>query len=238
MSPENGPSSAQDHGKCASCGFLSRANRSHPVTAYDEINWYGRRGLEPLAALTVGEARKGLSHPYVECFLQEMDLFTEIEQEVREYRDGGWDAAVQRRFWKNQDCPKWFAYSPGLSPQDHQRKYDLQRLEQDRRDFELKLFALEQKAQEDSKLILAESRQLAADSKQTVVDIKKIAEQMTVSAAASDRFARRVTFLIILLAVVQILVGALALAPESWRAKLFGQPVPVVRPEQIEPEQH
>jgi len=78
----------------------------------------------------------------------------------------------------------------------------MQRLEQRREAFDLKLFELEQRAQENNRLILADSRQLAIDNKQ-------IAEQMKASAETSSKFNRRVNIWLILLTVIMILLGVL-----------------------------
>lgn len=83
----------------------------------------------------------------------------------------------------------------------------MQRLEDNRQAFEMKLFELGQKAQENS-------LRVAEDSKAIVGDLKEIAR-------ANDKFSRRVTFLVVLLAVVQAIGAVLALPSVPWVQRLW-----------------
>lgn len=212
---------AADYGKCATCGFLSRNITIGSISEIHEIPWLARGGYDPIEGLKTGEVMNGLEHPYVECFLHVGDILGETIKELEAAGDGNWAAAEQRVFWKDRRCPYWFGYSPGVSPKRHLERYEMQRLEQDRRAFELRLAELTRKAEEDSRLILADSKALAKDNKDLVAEIKDIARDMANSARASERFGKRVTFWIILLAVVQALMAIAALTKDSWIVKLL-----------------
>lgn len=230
-SPKNG---AHQEGRCISCGFLARDIKAVSTDAHREIDWFTRSS----DLLPEGwRDEPALQEPIFDCFLHVIKIPQEVVDEMDQTKDGDFDAALYRVLREDRGCPEWFSYIPGFGPKAHFRRYEMQRLEQDRREFELKLAALTQKAEEDSKLILADSRELARDSKALVAEIKDIADEMSLSAKTNDRFTRRVTFWIILLAIAQIIVGMLALAPESWRAKLFQRSVPMSQPEQGEPDQ-
>ena len=71
----------------------------------------------------------------------------------------------------------------------------MQQLEQDRRDFELKLFELSQKVQQDSKEIAQRSEKLAQ---------------------SSDNFQRRITWFFIVLAILEVTFGGAAIAVGLW----------------------
>ena len=208
----------QHYGKCASCGFLSRSITIDSVVVIHEIPWLARDGAIPHEAVKPGE---DLEQPYVECFLHVISILSETMREEKAAGDSNWAAAEQRVFWKERNCPEWFGYSPGLSPERHLERYEMQRLERDRRDFELKLATLTQQVQEDNKLILADSRALAQEHKELVAEIKDIARDMAISAKAGERFGKLVTFWIILLAIVQALMAIAALTNDSWIIKLL-----------------
>jgi hypothetical protein len=58
------------------------------------------------------------------------------------------NAAAKAVFTRpRDDCPKWFPYTPGLDPEKHLEEYKTRQLEQDRREFERKLFEMEQRGQ-------------------------------------------------------------------------------------------
>lgn len=139
-------------GKCASCGFLSRAVRSGLTVSYKQVDWLVRYGMEPFFSEATDEAKQSTSpeHPNPECFLHAVNLPDELGVEVGKRGGGNWNAGAQSIFWKDRHCSEWFLYSPGMNPKRHFERYEMQRLEQSRRDFELRLFELSQKLQADS----------------------------------------------------------------------------------------
>lgn len=220
--------------KCITCGFAAKrarvpifpnANRAYFELPLDE------RQPENLPALCTGMTTAAPDLTDIACFRGKLDLRLLVSERLQIiHPTGGFPAELNQLFREqaskdvletDRECPYWDGYEAGRTPQEHLADYMAAELEQKRQAFELLLFELEQKAHEDSKRILADSRQLAIDSKQTVADIKSIAEQMTISAAVNDKFGRRVTFWIILLAVVQALAAIIALTKDSWIIKLL-----------------
>jgi len=69
------------------------------------------------------------------------------EEEIRKYKDDRYDSATPERneaakvvFNKlRPEYHKWFPYTPGLSPGQHMEQFQMQQLENDRREFERKL---------------------------------------------------------------------------------------------------
>lgn len=221
------PITREDPGRCFSCGFLARAFWQPQPTVYREVDWVMRFGMGPLPESNISEVRAGDTYPRVECFLQVINLQNLIAQELAASRDGDWDRAAKHVFWEDRQCPEWFPYSPGLGPEKHFDRYEMQRLEQDRRDFELRL-------QKASQALLADSKEIAEDNKKLVFGIKTIAEQMAASSAQSDRFGRRIAWLVVFLAFLQIVIGAFALTSDSWMVKLFQKRPAVEQPVESE----
>lgn len=183
-----------DHGRCRSCGFLSKhasAPNNLPSPRFYEMehsererpDWMRRHVVERMFADT---------EPM--CFLGKINLEEILQSEGAEKL-----VAVIK---SDRKCDGWYPYMPGLSPKEHYEELTMQRLENDRRDFEMRLFELSQKAQENTLVI-------AKDSKAIVNDLKAIAEK-------NDKFSRRVTFWIVLLAALQALGSILALPSVSW----------------------
>lgn len=56
-------------------------------------------------------------------------------------------------FQQHKDCNAWYPYQPGHSPEWHLNDEHMQQIESERRQFELKLFEMSKKLQEDNKTI-------------------------------------------------------------------------------------
>lgn len=97
------------------------------------------------------------------------------------------------------ECPKWFPHTPGLSPGQHLEAFQMQKLEEDRRAFELRLFGMSQKVQEDS---------------------AKIAKN-------SLRFTIAATFVIVLLALIGTVAAVISIQQNS-RPLEVNAAIPVV----------
>jgi hypothetical protein len=54
---------------------------------------------------------------------------------------------------KDRKCDSWCKWQEGIEPKEHFEEVKAEQLEQDRRAFELKLFEMSQKVQEDSRAI-------------------------------------------------------------------------------------
>ena len=146
-----------------------------------------------------------LAEPF--CFLQAAEITSEIDALCAAGSPAVEREAAKDIFAKDRRCPSWYRYNSGFSPKDHfdqmtmelleqsRREFEL-RLEKGRKDFDLKLFDISQKVQEDS---------------------RKIAER-------SDSFNRRMTFFFIVLASLELFATVASLAfPNGipWLVNLF-----------------
>jgi hypothetical protein len=126
--------------------------------------------------------------------MQKINLMQTYEQEGAE--------KLSQAINFDRRCDAWYPYMPGFDPKEHYERLQMQRLEQDRREFEAKLADMALTAEQKSAAIATQSAEIARESKQLVADLKVIAQN-------SDRFTRRVTLWIIILAVAQVLVAVL-----------------------------
>jgi hypothetical protein len=151
--------SDDEKGICRTCGFFAK----HPVNgssvatpSYYEIEpdqresgkvWSHRPDLtgSPLSTEPA-------------CFDRAADLRSEASELIQLGNDG----TAKEVCNKDRACEHWYPYSPGFSPKEHMEDLKLKALEQDRREFELKLFNISQQVQADSKGIAEESRRIAA----------------------------------------------------------------------------
>jgi len=186
-------------GRCRFCGFLSKHGSdtvNFPSPRFYEVEHseriYGRFTRHVISYGMVAD-----TEPM--CFVGKINLMAILGSEGQ--------AKLLEAINADRKCEAWFPYMPGLSPKEHYEEFNLQRLEADRRDFDLRLSEMNRKAQEDS-LRVAEA------SKAVVSDLKDIA-------LANDRFTRRVTALVILLAVLQTVGTVLALPSIPWVQRLW-----------------
>jgi hypothetical protein len=189
-----------DHGKCRSCGFLSKHARTAadaPAPRFFEVEHAERGSADSFNHYRLEFRGPIKTEPM--CFLGKTNLMQTLQEQ-------GGEKLVEA-ILADRQCDGWYPYMPGLSPGEHYEELTMQRLENDRRDFEMRLFEMSQKAQENSLAI-------AKDSKAIVSDLKVIAEK-------NDKFSRRVTFWIVLLAALQALGSILALPSVSWVQRLW-----------------
>jgi hypothetical protein len=211
----------EEKGRCRSCGFLSKHStyRKSPAPRFYEIEQYERQteSHELLFRYPVDVAARVLE-VYVEvvCFVQAADL-NEPLREIGPVQEGNWPERV--RIAKeiinfDRHCPAWYPYDPGFSPREHYEVYQMQRLESDRRAFETRLFEMGQKAQENS-------LKVAEDSRRIVHDLKEIARSNDDFVRSNERSTKRVTILVIVLAVIQTIGTVLALTGIGWMPRLW-----------------
>jgi hypothetical protein len=134
----------------------------------------------------------------------------------------------------DRHCSDWWPYRPGFSPMEHYEEYRMQRLEQDRRAFEKSLADMALSAQQQSASIAEKNAQIqeknaavAEASKQLVSELKEIAQRSAESATRSERFSKQATWLVIILALAQVVVAFIALYHESYAdqflKRIFGR---------------
>lgn len=189
------------------CGFLSKHPQvSAPSPRYYEIEADERRGRPTVATLFTHRPDLSIGHIGTElvCFFGRVNFMSQIKREVDQ---GERDRKTLSLIAEDRHCEAWYPYTPGFSPREHYEQLDMQRIEDDRRAFEMKLFEISQDAQKAS-------IQIAQDSKAIVADLKAIAEK-------NDRFSRRVTVWVILLAVLQVVGALVALPSVSWVQRLW-----------------
>jgi hypothetical protein len=193
-----------DKGKCRSCGFLSK----HAINPFNlpSPRFYEAEHSERITVAVLYSHAIGY-HQHVDtepmCFLGKINLVQLIADDDSPRREGKLRAEITQ----GRDCDGWYPYMPGLSPREHYEELTMQRLENDRRAFETRLAEMSQKAQENSLAI-------ADDSRAIVSDLKAIAEK-------NDRFSRRVTVWVIILAALQAAGTILALPSVSWVQRLW-----------------
>jgi hypothetical protein len=204
-----------EKGRCLSCGFLAK----HPKTSYGALPAERYYEIEPFERTSgnhtqIFRYRPDFASSHIfqterVCFVHEADLMLGIpgeDTDSDQLRQTRRDLAIETIAF-DRHCPAWYPYRPGFSPRGHYQQLQMQRLEHDRREFETRLADMSLTAQ-------AQSESIARESKQLVSDLKLIAEQ-------SDKFSKRITLLVILLAVVQIIVGLMEVFNESYTDALL-----------------
>jgi hypothetical protein len=96
------------------------------------------------------------------CFRGAIDMKGEVDAILK--AEDNDKLAAQRVFNENRNCQLWYPHTPGFTPKEHLEKLIMEttensrrdfemRLEKDRKEFDLKLFEISQKIQEDSRKI-------------------------------------------------------------------------------------
>lgn len=193
-------------GRCISCGLL--AKHSKALDEYYELPQHERLGADVNIFVHIKERRSNAPQVDIVCFVRAADLEAETMIASKSC-----DAEAAIKILRSErNCARWYPYTQGRSPKEHLEELNMQQLEQSRRDFELKLFELSRKIQEDSKTI----------------------------AHDSYKFGRRVSWAIIFFTVVQLLIATLSLAYPNgmpWLMRVLNnqaQPVEVM-PQPVEP---
>lgn len=189
-------------GSCLTCGFLAKhakeTGRRVPAPTFYEIETMAR--LDGECFTHVPDSFLGPIETEPECIKYAAILWKEVIDETD--HAGNRESAAVEVFWRNRQCKSWYRYIPGLGPIEHVHRHDMERLDQERRNFELQLFRLEQTSQENTRLILSDSKQLAREN-------KEIIEAMKASAEVSSGFNRRINLWLVVLAALTLLLAGL-----------------------------
>ena len=196
-------------GKCINCGFLGKRDCISSVSICYEATSVDRLEgqlteyrMEPTQS--GGMTNRALLRTLPWCFIGKAGFLVELE--VEGARDIQPDK-VRDIIRKDRKCEFWYPWTEGKPPKEHLEKLEMMQLEQNRREFEqrmekerkefdLKLFEISQKVQSDSAEI----------------------------AKKAFSFNRLVTIFFIILAILTMLVALLQLAfPNGlpWLVKLF-----------------
>lgn len=165
-------------GRCSSCGFLANGIDT-ARTGFGEASPFER------------ENGGGI---LVRCLLFAANLGEEMDRQPK-----GWamDERTKAVLSFDRQCPEWYQYKLGLTPEGHRQERDVLRLEQDRREHDRKLVEMQIGVQKDS---------------------LKIAEALVETARRTDRFTTRWTKAAFTLAAIGVALVALAyLFPDLGR---------------------
>jgi hypothetical protein len=161
-----GVAESEDKGRCVNCGFLGKRvtpGQRAITPSYYEIDQYGResgRVWGQIQDLLTGEV---ITEPI--CFKQVVSITEEIK--LLASAADRYEAARQT-FERDRDCGSWYPYISGFGPKEHSDKLLMEQLEErrmnfelaiekQRQDFEMKLFEMSQRIQQDSQEITKRS---------------------------------------------------------------------------------
>lgn len=202
-----------DQGRCRSCGFLSKhgtRTAGIPSPRFYEVE-HSERIDGSFFTHTPAPHVGTTSEPM--CFRQKTNLMEIEEQQGR--------AKLLEAVNADRHCEAWYPYMPGRSPNEHYEEYKMQELERERRALETKLSEMQLGVQrygaevaERNAVTLKEHAEIAEASKQLVGELKDVAVR-------SDRTSKRVTWLVVLLAIAQVVVGLMTYFHESYTDRLL-----------------
>jgi len=204
-----------NEGKCRYCGFLSKHGTdtvNFPSPRFYEVE-HSERIYGKFTRHVVSQGMVADTEPM--CFMEKINL-TEIDQTQGR-------AKLLEEINADRHCESWWPYRPGRSPNQHYEELQMQRLEQDRRAHEVKLADLALEAQRQSAAIAEKdaavqirNAEIAEASKQLVSELKEITQRSAESSSRSERFSKRSTWLVIILAIAQVIFAFVALYHESY----------------------
>ena len=140
----------EDKGKCVSCGFLTKFDvylSGPPPHFYEMPPSHRATGNIEVVRLESGREIRVLPR----CYMDYADIWKEIDTLQRSGTT--LPSATMQVFQADRKCPKWHPYRSGFSPMQHREEIMQTELDLKRQEFELKLFAMSQKVQEDSRAI-------------------------------------------------------------------------------------
>ena len=134
-------------GLCGTCGFFSK--RAAPVSPHGfrlhsgfyEVEPPDRKNPVAQFSFVAGDSN-ALHIGEFACFRHKANLSFEIS-EIASARQVSEDSAARETVWKDRSCEYWCAYEPGLAPGEHLMELKTLHLEQDRKEFQLKMLDLE-----------------------------------------------------------------------------------------------
>jgi len=183
-------------GRCISCGFLCKRTDLSTSTIFEA-------SVEDRKYFNFNSHPESPRQTRICCFVAGQDLFEEFTQLKKYYGNSRDSSQIHGEIvTKDIKCPKWFSYKSFMSPKEHFERLTMMQLERDRRafeqkmendkkQFELELFKINQTVQEDS---------------------KKIQEANKIIVEQSERFNKRITWLVVFLAILSVLFAFLQLA--------------------------
>ena len=171
--------------RCVNCGYLGKRDNISSVSICYEATAIDRQtgmltktmGM-PTGAPAIGGRHDIPTRPW--CYVGKAHFQEELEAMGAKEHEAD---KVREVIEKDRNCISWYPWREFSTPKEHFEESMMLAMEERREKFDLKLFELSQKIQNDSKEI-----------------VKK-----------SDRFNRRITIFIIILAVLEVVGTLLAL---------------------------
>lgn len=116
---------------------------------------------------------------------------------------------------RDRQCPKWFAYQPGLSPRAHVERFHVLQLEAQRREHDLRLAQLEAESRRSSEQIQRDSLDIAKATREASDATRQASEAIRDTARQSGDFQERWTrYAMFLGALAVVLAGLSYFAPQ------------------------
>lgn len=186
-------------GRCISCGYLCKRIDLLTSTVYE-------------ASVEDRNYFNFLSHPEsprptkIWCFVLKEPLHEEFEQLRKAYHTKkNYSEICGEIVMQDRSCEKWFFYRPFMSPKEHFKRFLMMQLERERKNFERRMEndrrAFERALEKDKKEF---DLKLFSISQKVQQDSKTIVEK-------SNTFNRRITFWLVLLAILEVVGTLLAL---------------------------
>jgi hypothetical protein len=210
-----------DRGKCKSCGFLAKRTHSgfgHPPSADYEATPDERRLT--VHFFTRWEENGRQRTVDFACFRHMANLAAEYRRDSESDRTTAAMVAIE----KERNCKGWYPYKPGFSPTRHYEWYQEERREERKEEFEKwmengRRVAEEQHTQRMLALHTELSERevklhttLAESQRQFVLEREKLQEP-------TSRLMKRLTFVGIALAIVQVVAAIAALTKDSFLSR-------------------
>jgi hypothetical protein len=186
--------------KCRNCGFLAKHGLSSraPTPRFYEIDTEDRARPAEFFRHTP-DAFLGAIDTHLVCFLRKADLMAES---VIGEAGGATEAGALYAIAQDRECDSFYPHIAGFSPMEHDEIYRMQRLEQDRREFEERL------ATRDAEVHTA----LVQTQQAFQLEREKSKEP-------TDKLMKRLTLLAVILGGGQVAIGAMALTSDSLLVK-------------------
>jgi len=123
--------------KCRDCGFLAKHGLSQraPTPRFYEVDTDDRSRPAEFFRHTP-DPHLGEIDTHLVCFLRKADLMAEG---VLDEATGVTEAGALYAIAQDRDCEWFYPHIPGFSPMEHAEVYRMQRLDQDRREFDERL---------------------------------------------------------------------------------------------------
>lgn len=121
-----------EEGKCETCGFFSKHGQgiSAPTPRFYEVERSQRTNYNEIFAYFSDNRQFTCD---IACFRHKVDFMREIKRLPSE---SDHPKKLVEMVRLDRHCDQWWPYTPGFSPMEHYAEFNMQRLEQERRNYE------------------------------------------------------------------------------------------------------